>query len=36
MLFANKHTKTKAGILFSRNINKKVYIPIFAGYNIGL
>jgi len=25
-----------AGILLSRNENKKVYIRIFAGYNIGV
>jgi hypothetical protein len=33
---AHKYTKTTAGILFSRVTNKKVYIRIFAGYNIGV
>jgi len=34
--FAYKHTLMHAGILLSRNENKKVYIRIFAGYNIGV
>jgi len=34
MFFARKHTEMGSGILFSRNVNKKVYILIFAGYNI--
>jgi hypothetical protein len=35
-LFVHKYTISVMSILFSRTINKKVYILIFDGYNISV